>query len=157
MNIGQAAKASGVSAKMIRYYESIGLVPRADRRDSGYRDYGTADLHRLGFIRHARDLGFSLERIKVLLGLWSDPSRSNANVKAIATAHIEELEGRARQLREMADALRSLADACDGDGRPDCPIIASLETGANVPACYSSGATAVPEPPAPRRKARTGR
>ena len=136
MNIGQASRTSGVSAKMIRYYESIGLVPQADRRDSGYRDYGSADLHRLGFIRHARDLGFSLERIKVLLGLWSDPGRSNAEVKAIARTHVQELEQRARQLSEMAGALRSLADACDGDGRPDCPIIASLETGANVPACH---------------------
>ncbi|GJD94478.1 Cu(I)-responsive transcriptional regulator [Methylobacterium iners] len=154
MNIGQAAEASGVSAKMIRYYESIELVPRADRRESGYREYGVTDLHRLGFIRHARDLGFSLERIKVLLGLWSDPGRSNADVKAIARAHIRELEGRARQLNEMADALRSLADACDGDGRPDCPIIASLETGANVPACHAGDAPAAPEPPVPRRKLR---
>lgn len=133
MNIGQASRASGVSPKMIRHYESIGLVPPAQRRDSGYRDYGTADLHRLGFIRHARNLGFSLDRIRVLLGLWGDPGRSNADVKAIATAHVEELELRARQLNEMADALRSLADACDGDGRPDCPIIASLVTGAAVP------------------------
>lgn len=145
MNIGQVAQASGVSAKMIRYYESIGLVPQADRKDSGYRDYGTADLHRLGFIRHARDLGFSLERIKVLLGLWSDPSRSNADVNAIAKAHIQELERRARQLNEIAGALRSLAEACDGDGRPDCPIIASLETGEGVPACQN-GANVAPEP-----------
>ena len=103
MNIGEASRASGVSAKMIRHYESIGLVPPADRRDSGYRDYGTADLHRLGFIRHARDLGFSLDRIRVLLGLWSDPARSNAEVKAIARAHVKELEQRARQLNEMAE------------------------------------------------------
>ncbi|MCJ2021914.1 MULTISPECIES: Cu(I)-responsive transcriptional regulator [unclassified Methylobacterium] len=157
MNIGQASRATGVSAKMIRYYESIGLVPPADRQDSGYRDYGAADLHRLGFIRHARDLGFSLERIKVLLGLWSDPDRSNADVKAIARAHVRELEDRARQLNEMADALRILADACDGDGRPDCPIIASLETGANVPACHPSAASTAPEPLTPRRKGRTRR
>ena len=152
MNIGQAAQASGVSAKMIRHYESIGLVPQADRRESGYRDYGNADLHRLCFIRHARDLGFSLERIKVLLGLWSDPDRSNAEVKAIAKAHIQELEGRARQLQEMAEALRSLADACDGDGRPDCPIIASLETGDSVPTCQV-GSKTVPEAPTPKRRA----
>lgn len=151
MNIGHAAQASGVSAKMIRYYESIDLVPRADRRDSGYRDYGPADLHRLGFIRHARDLGFSLQRIKVLLGLWNDPARSNAEVKAIAAAHIQELDQRARQLNDMADALRSLADACDGDGRPDCPIIASLETGHGVPACRH-GTEAAPEGPAPKRR-----
>jgi Cu(I)-responsive transcriptional regulator len=129
MNIGQAAEASGVSAKMIRHYEGIGLVPRADRRDSGYRDYGPEDVHRLGFVRRARDLGFSLDRIRVLLGLWSDPSRTSAEVKALALTHIEELEGKARHLQEMADVLRGLAVACDGDGRPDCPIIAGLETG----------------------------
>lgn len=157
MNIGQAARASGVSAKMIRHYESIGLVPLADRRDSGYRDYGAADLHRLGFIRHARDLGFSLERIRVLLGLWSDPGRSNADVKAIARAHVRELEERARQLNEMADALRTLADACDGDGRPDCPIIASLETGSDARACHPKPAARTRVPSAPRGKARTGR
>lgn len=157
MNIGEASRASGVSAKMIRHYESIGLVPPADRRDSGYRDYGTADLHRLGFIRHARDLGFSLDRIRVLLGLWSDLGRSNADVKAIASAHVRELEQRARQLNEMADALRSLADACDGDGRPDCPIIASLETGAKVPACHATDASGYPTPPEPRRKPKAGR
>ncbi|GEL42863.1 MULTISPECIES: Cu(I)-responsive transcriptional regulator [Methylobacteriaceae] len=157
MNIGDASRASGVSAKMIRHYEGIGLVPPADRRDSGYRDYGPGDLHRLGFIRHARDLGFSLDRIRVLLGLWSDPARSNAEVKAIASAHVTELEQRARQLKEMADALRSLADACDGDGRPDCPIIASLETGANVPACHPGASRGATPPPAPRRKASSKR
>ncbi len=157
MNIGQAARASGVSAKMIRHYESIGLVPPADRRDSGYRDYGAADLHRLCFIRHARDLGFSLERIRVLLGLWSDPGRSNADVKAIAKAHVRELEERARQLNEMADALRTLADACDGDGRPDCPIIASLETEADAPACHRNPALTAPARSAPRGKVRAGR
>lgn len=153
MNIGEASRASGLSAKMIRHYESIALVPPADRRDSGYRDYGTADLHRLGFIRHARDLGFSLDRIRLLLGLWSDPDRRNADVKAIARAHVTELEQRARQLNEMADALRSLADACDGDGRPDCPIIASLETGANVPAYHPGAPQGATSPPPPRRKA----
>lgn len=153
MKIGQAARASGVSAKMIRHYESIGLVPPADRRDSGYRDYGAADLNRLGFIRHARDLGFSLDRIRVLLSLWCDPGRSNADVKAIATAHVEELQLRARQLKEMADALRSLADACNGDGRPDCPIVASLETGMAAPACHPGPPKGALEPPTPRRRA----
>jgi MerR family gold-responsive transcriptional activator of gol and ges genes len=153
MNIGQAAKASGVSAKMIRYYESIDLVPHADRRESGYRDYGPADLHRLGFIRHARDLGFSLERIRALLGLWSDQNRSNAEVKAIALIHVRELEGRARQLRDMAHALRQLAEACDGDGRPDCPIIAGLETGQGVPACRHPVQDTSPEPPTVKRRA----
>lgn len=129
MNIGQASAASGVSAKMIRYYESIGLVPAADRRDSGYRDYGPKDLHRLRFIRHARDLNFGMDQIRALLRLWSDDARSNADVKAIALGHIAELEQRATQLQEMAGALRKLAGACEGDGRPDCPIIAGLAGG----------------------------
>jgi MerR family transcriptional regulator, copper efflux regulator len=127
MNIGQAAKASGVSAKMIRYYESVELVPAADRRASGYRDYGSADVHRLRFVRRARDLGFSMEQIRDLLRLWSDRARSNAEVKGIALDHVAELEERARHLTEMADTLRHLALACEGDGRPECPIIAGLE------------------------------
>ena len=129
MNIGQASRASGVAAKMIRYYESIDLIPRSARRESGYRDYSAHDVHRLGFIRRARDLGFPVERIRVLLALWSDRDRSNAEVKKIALAHIAELEERARHLHQMADTLRHLAAACDGDGRPDCPIIAGLEAG----------------------------
>lgn len=126
MNIGEASKASGVSAKMIRYYESIGLVPAADRRASGYRDYAPADLNRLGFIRRARDLAFSIEEIRELLRLWSDRDRSSREVKELALRHISELDGRARQLTEMADALRHLATACEGDERPDCPIIEGL-------------------------------
>jgi MerR family gold-responsive transcriptional activator of gol and ges genes len=126
MNIGQASKASGVSAKMIRYYESIGLIPRSARRESGYRDYGAADVHRLAFVRRARDLGFSMDQIRDLLGLWGDDRRSNAQVKEIALGHVAELKRRARELTEMADALRHLATACEGDGRPDCPIIKGL-------------------------------
>ncbi|WP_147081946.1 Cu(I)-responsive transcriptional regulator [Methylobacterium haplocladii] len=139
MNIGQAAEASGVSAKMIRHYESIGLVPRADRRNSGYRDYGPQDVHRLGFVRRARDLGFPLERIRVLLGLWGDPGRSSAEVKALALSHIGELEGKARHLQEMAGVLRGLALSCDGDERPDCPIIAGLEAGPVPPSGPCTG------------------
>ncbi len=127
MNIGQAATASGVSAKMIRYYESIGLVPHAARRESGYRDYDPADIHRLAFIRRARDLGFSIHQIGDLLRLWSDDRRSNAEVKAIALKHIAHLKERAKALNEMAQTLAHLASACDGDGRPHCPIISSLE------------------------------
>ena len=145
MNIGQAANASGVSAKMIRYYESIGLIPKSARRDSGYRDYGAADLHRLGFIRRARDLGFSMDEIRQLLRLWSDQGRSSREVKDIALRHIADLDQRARQLTEMADALRHLADACEGDGRPDCPIIEGLETGAGCDAATTT------ERPAKRR------
>jgi DNA-binding transcriptional MerR regulator len=103
-----------------------------------------------------RDLGFSLERIRLLLGLWGDPGRSSAEVKALALTHIKELEGKASHLQEMADVLRGLALACDGDGRPDCPIIAGLVTGTNVPACHPGPVPGKPEPPAPRRKARAG-
>ena len=127
MNIGQAAEASGVSAKMIRYYESIGLIPPSLRRESGYRHYGAADIHRLGFIRRARDLGFSMDQIRDLLRLWSDRGRSSADVKAIALQHVAELEERARELNDMAEALKHLASACGGDERPDCPIIKGLE------------------------------
>ena len=127
MNIGQASNASGVSAKMIRYYESIDLIPRSVRRESGYRDYGPADVHRLAFIRRARDLGFSINRIRDLLRLWSDGRRSSAEVKAIALEHVAELKQRAHHLNEMADALRHLAAACEGDSRPECPIIKGLE------------------------------
>lgn len=126
MNIGQAARASGISAKMIRYYESVGLVPAADRGASGYRDYGASDVHRLAFVRRARDLGFRMEQIRDLLRLWGDGDRSNAEVKAIALGHIGALERRARELNEMADALKRLASACEGNGRPDCPIIDGL-------------------------------
>jgi Cu(I)-responsive transcriptional regulator len=145
MNIGQAAKASGVSAKMIRYYESVGLVPKSARRESGYRDYGPADLHRLGFIRRARDLGFSMDEIRELLRLWSDQGRSSRDVKDIALRHIADLDQRARRLTEMANALRHLAAACEGDGRPDCPIIEGLEAGR---CCYGEAA----KPPAVSRQ-----
>lgn len=139
MQIGQASKGSGVSAKMIRHYEAIGLLPAADRRDSGYRDYSHSDVHRLQFIRRARDLGFSIERIKVLLRLWSDRERSNAEVKALALAHVAELDEKIRQLREMSATLKNLAKACDGDGRPDCPILLGLEGGQTRHATWNLG------------------
>lgn len=126
MQIGEAARTTGVSAKMIRHYESIGLVPAADRRDSNYRDYGHHDLHRLGFIRRARDLGFSIDEIRDLLRLWGDRTRSSADVKRLTTAHIAELDLKIGLLTEMRATLSHLADACDGDHRPDCPIIDSL-------------------------------
>ena len=126
VNIGQAAQASGISAKMIRYYETIGLFPRAGRTPGGYRDYDTPDVQRLRFIRRARDLGFPLERIRELLELWSDQDRHSADVKSLALAHIAELEARARELRGMIKTLRTLARACDGDHRPDCPIMEEL-------------------------------
>jgi len=127
MQIGDASKASGVSAKMIRHYESIGLIPAADRRDSNYRDYSHHDLHRLGFIRRARDLGFSIDEIRDLLKLWGDKARSSKDVKALAMTHIAALKAKIKLLDEMRATLTHLANACDGDHRPDCPIIESLE------------------------------
>jgi len=123
MNIGQAAKASGISAKMIRYYEAIGLIGSAERTAAGYRTYGGSDVHTLRFIRRARDLGFSVEQMGDLLALWRDRSRASADVKAIALTHIEELERKAQALKEMSQTLKHLADHCHGDTRPDCPIL----------------------------------
>jgi Cu(I)-responsive transcriptional regulator len=126
MQIGEASSATGVSAKMIRHYESIGLIPEAGRRDSNYRDYGAEDVHRLGFIRRARDLGFSIEEIRELLKLWGDRERSSRDVKALTVSHIAELDAKIALLGEMRATLSHLADCCDGDHRPDCPIIESL-------------------------------
>ncbi|MGV3551604.1 Cu(I)-responsive transcriptional regulator [Rhizobium sp.] len=123
MNIGQASKASGVSAKMIRYYEQIGLIQPAHRTDSSYRIYADNDIHTLSFIRRARDLGFSVEQMKTLLALWRDRSRASADVKAIALEQIAELERKAAAIAEMTRTLKHLANTCHGDGRPDCPII----------------------------------
>lgn len=126
MNIGEASSASGVSAKMIRYYETIGLIRAASRTEAGYRIYGDDDVHTLRFIRSARDLGFSVEQIEELLALWRDRSRASVNVKRVALRHIEELEQKARELNNMAATLRHLAEHCRGDQRPHCPIIDSL-------------------------------
>lgn len=126
MNIGQAAKACGISAKMIRYYESIGLIGPATRTESGYRVYGDADLHTLRFVRRARDLGFSVEQMHELLALWRDRNRASADVKRIALDHVSGLERKAAELQQMADTLRHLAQNCHGDGRPTCPIIDEL-------------------------------
>lgn len=126
MNIGQAAAASGVTAKMIRYYESIGLISPADRTDSNYRVYGADAIHTLRFIKRARSLGFSMDETGQLLGLWQDKSRASAAVKSIATAHIQDLENKIGELQEMVDTLRHLAHCCSGDKRPSCPILSSL-------------------------------
>ncbi|WP_458096165.1 Cu(I)-responsive transcriptional regulator [Roseomonas sp. WA12] len=139
MRIGEAAAASGVSAKMIRHYEAVGLLPAASRRDSGYRDYGDTDLHALRFIRRARDLGFSLAEIAGLLALWGDRGRASAEVKRLAMAHVAALEAKARNLSAMASTLRHLATHCHGDARPDCPILDELageapgHGGCNIP------------------------
>ncbi|MDX7949784.1 Cu(I)-responsive transcriptional regulator [Lichenihabitans sp. Uapishka_5] len=133
MQIGQAAAASGVSAKMIRHYEAIGLVAPAERSQANYRAYGASDVQRLAFVRRARALGFSIPQIRELLRLWSDHHRSSAEVKRITLAHVAELDRRIADLRAMADTLHELADACCGDKRADCPIITSLEGPALTP------------------------
>ena len=126
MNIGQAAKASGVSAKMIRYYESIGLLPAALRTSSGYRIYGDVDLHTLSFVRRARNIGFSLEETEELLKLWRDRTRASSEVKELALRHLGDLESKIAELQAMAGTLRHLATSCHGDHRPDCPILNDL-------------------------------
>ncbi len=126
MNIGQAATATGISAKMIRYYESIALIPAGKRSDSGYRVYGDNDLHTLRFVKRARLLGFSLEQIRDLLSLWQNKARASADVKTIAMGHVAELNQRIAELTEMRDTLQTMASCCHGDQRPDCPILQSL-------------------------------
>lgn len=126
MIIGEAEKASGISAKMIRYYESIGLIDPANRTASGYRVYSDRDVQNLRFIRQCRDLGLSLERIKLLLNLWRNDRRASAEVKQIALAHVAELETKIADMRSMADTLQQLADRCHGDNDPNCAIIDAL-------------------------------
>jgi len=129
MNIGQAAQASAVSAKMIRHYESLGLLPKVPRTESGYRQYDEASVHTLRFIRRARDLGFGLEEIETLLGLWRNRRRSSAEVKRIATEHVADLQRRIDEMRAMQRTLQQLAHCCHGDERPDCPILDDLAAG----------------------------
>ena len=125
-NIGEAAKATGVSAKMIRDYEKLGLIPAADRSFAGYRLYADADLHRLRFIRRARGLGFSMKQVAELMALWNDRERPSAKVKQLAMDHVGELDARIAQLQAMQRTLRSLASGCHGDARPQCPILDDL-------------------------------
>jgi len=127
VNIGAASQASGVSQRMIRHYEKIGLIPRPARREGGYRDYSAADVHRLRFIAKARDLGFPIAEIGELLSLWSDRGRASADVKALALARAEALGRKAEALEAMRRSLLDLATRCPGDGGPDCPILTSLE------------------------------
>lgn len=126
MNIGETAKASGVSAKMIRYYESIGLIPAAGRTASGYRVYTATDVQMLRFIRRSRDLGFPVEKIEELLALWRDRSRHSADVKHLALEQIDGLQRKIAEMQAMVETLRNLAEACCGDDRPDCPILADF-------------------------------
>jgi MerR family copper efflux transcriptional regulator len=126
MNIGETAKASGVSAKMIRHYEAVGLIPAAARTDAGYRQYGHADVHTLRFVRHARDLGFSIAEIGELVGLWRNRKRPSRQVKALAQAHIQALAQKAQALLAMKATLEHLVHCCNGDDRPDCPILETL-------------------------------
>jgi len=126
VNIGEASRASGVSQRMIRHYETIGLIPAPQRRDSGYRDYSSADLHRLRFIANARDLGFPIGEIASLLDLWANDRRESAEVKALALARADELGRKARALGAMQATLLHLAERCTGDVRPDCPILDGL-------------------------------
>ncbi|HEX6571799.1 MAG TPA: Cu(I)-responsive transcriptional regulator [Steroidobacteraceae bacterium] len=125
-NIGAASKLTGVSAKMIRHYEEIGLVPAANRTFAGYRLYGEADLHRLRFIRRARSLGFSIRDIGELLSLWSDPRRASRDVKRLAQSQIAELERKIADMQSMQRTLRELAQRCHGDSRPECPVLDDL-------------------------------
>lgn len=133
MKIGEASRISGVSERMIRHYEKIGLIPSPARRDSGYRDYSDADVHRLRFAANARDLGFPIEEIRELLGLWSDDDRNSADVKALALARAEELGRKAEGLAAMRKTLLELASKCHGNDRPDCPIIDRISEEAAKP------------------------
>ena len=126
MNIGQAARASGITAKMIRHYESVGLLPPAMRSDKGYRQYGEREVHVLRFIRRARDLGFSIKDLSGLLSLWHDRQRPSRQVKALAQAHMQQLQRKIDELQSMRQTLEKLVQCCQGDERPDCPILQDL-------------------------------
>ena len=126
MTIGEVASASGVSAKMVRYYESIGLIAPAPRSGAGYRVYSQSDMHVLQFIRRARDFGLPMDRVKRLLALWQDGNRASRDVKQLALQHVAELRSKVAELTAMADTLQDLADRCHGNSRPDCPILKDL-------------------------------
>lgn len=126
MNIGQAARLSGVSAKMVRHYETLGLLPTVSRSDSGYRQYGEAEVHTLRFIKRARELGFSMDEIAELVGLWRNRRRTSASVRRIAQKHADDLSARIESLQSMQRTLLALIEGCQGDERPDCPILDDL-------------------------------
>ncbi|MBX3637250.1 MAG: Cu(I)-responsive transcriptional regulator [Rubrivivax sp.] len=137
MNIGEVSERSGISPKMVRHYEQLGLLPRIARSDAGYRRYGERELHTLRFIRRARDLGFSIAEISELLALWQDRRRASAQVKRIALAHVADLDRRMAALAQMKGTLQRLAACCHGDERPDCPILDELAD--EVPAEHAHG------------------
>ncbi|MFD0668221.1 Cu(I)-responsive transcriptional regulator [Ramlibacter sp. MAHUQ-53] len=126
MNIGEAARLSGVSAKMVRHYEALGLLPAVARSDSGYRLYGEAEVHTLRFIKRARELGFSMDEIAELVGLWRNRRRASASVRRIAQKHADDLAARIEALQSMQRTLQTLITCCQGDDRPDCPILDDL-------------------------------
>ena len=126
MKIGEVAKASGVQPKTIRYYEGVGLIAPADRKDSGYRDYDQRDLETLRFISRARDLGFRVREVADLLMLWRDRERSSAQVKAVAQEHLDDVDARIAELQSLRETLAELIERCHGDARPDCPILKDI-------------------------------
>ena len=136
VNIGQAAEQSGVSAKMVRHYELLGLLGRVQRTDKGYRQYSPADVHVLRFIKRARDLGFSMAEIGELVGLWKDKRRASAKVKRIAQKHLDELSQRVAALQDMQHTLAHLMEGCGGNERPDCPILDTLAGQPSRAACH---------------------
>ena len=140
MNIGEVAKAAGVSAKMVRHYESVSLLRHVPRTDSGYRQYTDAEVHTLRFIRHARDLGFSIDQIRELVGLWQNKRRPSRQVKLMAESHIRELDEKLAELQAMRATLSHLVHCCHGDERPDCPILETLASAtAESPAAVRHG------------------
>ena len=126
MNIGEAAATSGVNAKQIRHYESLGIIPKAGRSDAGYRIYKESDVHILSFVKKARGLGFSMKEIKKLVSLWRNKSRASSEVKNLAQIHIKQLESKIQELQMMTNTLKNLSKNCNGDHRPDCPILDDL-------------------------------
>lgn len=127
MNIGELAKSSGVNAKLIRHYEAIGLIPKAARSDSGYRQYGDNDIHVLRFVKRCRSLGFSMKEIKKLISLWKNQARASSDVKDLAQAHISQLEVKIAEMQSVVETLKNLAKSCRGNNRPDCPILEDLQ------------------------------
>lgn len=133
MNIGEAAKISGVNAKLIRHYESIGIIPKASRSEAGYRTYTDVDVNILSFVRRARSLGFSMKEIKKLVSLWRNKSRASSEVKELAMNHVQEMEKKINELQVMVKTLKHLAKNCHGDSRPNCPILTDMaSTNANI-------------------------